>query len=197
MAKGNTSFPIDVAQLVGLFIESVFYGCVSTCFLFLSYKGSLDPIVILLFLSVLVLIPSSLAGIFLESFFSCLKALLWSEGTIKPFRQLNITILIASLTMFTIASLDVGFHLRHNLEAFVWYNGPAVERFNKTSSWINVANTGCHVAQTLIGDFILVRKELSTREKLLASSVRYFKLGSSTITIGLLSSFQFYSGSEP
>jgi hypothetical protein len=46
MAKDKTSFPIDVAQLVGLFIESVFYGCVSICFLFRSYKGSLDPIVI-------------------------------------------------------------------------------------------------------------------------------------------------------
>jgi hypothetical protein len=72
---------------------------------------------------------------------------------------------IASLTMFTIASLDVGLHLRHNLEAFVWYNGPAVEGFTQTSSWINVANTGCHVAQTLIGDSSLVRKDSSTRER--------------------------------
>ena len=46
MAKGKTSLPIDSAQVVGLFIESVFYGCVSTCVLFRYHNGSLDPIVI-------------------------------------------------------------------------------------------------------------------------------------------------------
>jgi len=59
--------------------------------------------------------------------------------------------------MFIIASLDVAFHLRHNLEAFIWYNGPAIEVFNKTSSWINVVKMGCYVAQTFVGDSILVR----------------------------------------
>ena len=59
--------------------------------------------------------------------------------------------------MFIIASLDVAFHLRHNLEAFIWYNGPAVEVFKKTSSWINVVKMGCYVAQTFVGDSILVR----------------------------------------
>jgi hypothetical protein len=86
-----------------------------------------------------------------------MKALLWSDGRFKPFRLLNIKMLIASLLLFTIATLDIAFHLRHNLEAFIWYNGPAIEVFNKTSSWINVVKMGCYVAQTFVGDSILVR----------------------------------------
>jgi len=42
MAEDNhTSFPVDAAQLVGLFIESVFYGCVWYCVLFRSYNAHL------------------------------------------------------------------------------------------------------------------------------------------------------------
>ena len=63
--------------------------------------------------------------------------------------------------MFIIASLDVAFHLRHNLQAFVWNNGSgAIEEFNKTSNWLNVVTMGCYVAQTFVGDSILVRKDL-------------------------------------
>ena len=72
--------------------------------------------------------------------------------------MLNIKMIVASLLMFVIASLDVAFHLRHNLEAFIWYNGPAIEHFNETSSWINVVKMGCYVAQTFVGDSILVCK---------------------------------------
>jgi hypothetical protein len=97
-------------------------------------------------------------GILLVSFFSCMRALLWSNGRFKPFRLMNIKMLIASLLMFIIASLDVTFHLRHNLEAFIWYNGPAIEDFNKTASWINVVTMGTYVAQTFVGDCILVQK---------------------------------------
>jgi len=118
MAKD--SFPLDTAQLVGHFMESVFYG------------------------------------IHLTTFFSCMRALLWSNGRFKPFRLVNIKMFIASLLMFVIASLDITFHLRHNLEAFIWYNGPAIEDFNKTSSWINVVTMGTYVAQTFVGDSILI-----------------------------------------
>jgi len=98
-----------------------------------------------------------LAGIFLVFFFGSLKALLWSQGSFKRFRQLNIKLLIVSLALFTIASLDVGLHLRCNLEGFV---GPPAGKFIQRPRWINVANMGCYVAQTLIGDSILVRKNL-------------------------------------
>ena len=90
-----------------------------------------------------------------------MRALLWFDGLLKPSRLVNIKMLVASLVMFIIASLDVAFHLRHNLQAFVWNNGlGAIEEFNKTSNWLNVVKMGCYVAQTFVGDSILVGKDL-------------------------------------
>lgn len=95
-------------------------------------------------------------GIFLVSFFDCMRALLWSGGWFKPIHLLNVKMLVASVLMFTLASLDVAFHLRHNLEAFIWFNGNPIDDFEKTSAWLNVIAMGCYVAQTFVGDSILV-----------------------------------------
>ncbi|KAF8151529.1 hypothetical protein B0H34DRAFT_728007 [Crassisporium funariophilum] len=116
----NESFPIDAAQVVGLFMESVFYG------------------------------------IFLVTFFACLRVLLWLEGGFKPVHSINKKMLVAALLMFTFASLDVAFHLRHNLDAFVHYDGDPIDEFAKTSYWVNVMKMGCYVAQTFVGDAILL-----------------------------------------
>ena len=62
----------------------------------------------------------------------------------------------ASVLMFTFASLDVAFHLRHNLEAFIWFDGDPIDDFEKTSAWLNVIAMACYVVQTFIGDAILV-----------------------------------------
>jgi len=99
-----------------------------------------------------------LLGILLVSFFSCMRVLLWSEGRFKPLHLVNVKMVMASLIMFIIASLDLTLHVRHNLEAFIWYNGPAIENFNKISSWINVLKVGTYVAQQFVGDGILVQK---------------------------------------
>lgn len=64
--------------------------------------------------------------------------------------------LLAAGFMFVFASLDVAFHLRHNLEVFVASQTNAIEEFSKTSSWINVMSMVCYVAQTFVGDSILV-----------------------------------------
>lgn len=90
------------------------------------------------------------------SFVACLKALLWSQGWFKPLRLVNKHMLFAAFLMFLFASLDVSFHLRHNLEAFIWFNGDAVDDFENTSYWLNVVKMGCYVAQTFVGDAILV-----------------------------------------
>lgn len=111
MANHET-FPIDAAQIVGLFMESVFYG------------------------------------IFLVTFVHCLRILLWIDGHLKPVRDLHWKMVIAAVAMFVVASLDVAFHVRHNLDAFVSYEGDPVEEFSKTSNWINVMKMGCFVAQT-------------------------------------------------
>ncbi|KAF8900845.1 hypothetical protein CPB84DRAFT_1778517 [Gymnopilus junonius] len=114
------SFPIDAAQMVGLFMESVFYG------------------------------------VSLVSFFNCLRVLLLSEGRFKPLHQINKTVIFAASLMFIFATLDVTFHLRHNLEAFVYFNGDPEAEFDKVSNWINVMPLVLYVLQTFVGDSILI-----------------------------------------
>ncbi|KAF8652581.1 hypothetical protein AX16_004334 [Volvariella volvacea WC 439] len=95
-------------------------------------------------------------GIYLVTFFSCLRVLLHPEDRFKRLRDINFKMLIAALLMFTFASLDVAFGLRHNLDAFVAYDGDPIEEFEKISYWVNVMKMGCYVAQTFVGDAILL-----------------------------------------
>lgn len=52
----------------------------------------------------------------------------------------------------------MAFGLRHNLDAFVYYTGPggATAEFGDISYWVNVMKSADYVAQTAIGDAILV-----------------------------------------
>ena len=154
MAQDN--FPLDAAEIVGLFMSSVFYGWVYVFLRFLEV--SLGTVIVPVLFDLPGVIFTYLLGIHLVSFFSCMRVLLWSEGHFKPLRLVNIKMVIASLIMFIIASLDLTLHLRHSLEAFIWYNGPAIENFNKISSWLNVLKVGTYVAQQFVGDSILVQK---------------------------------------
>jgi len=113
-------FPLNTAQIVALFVESVFYG------------------------------------MFLITFFHCLRVLLWEDGHIKSWRRLHWKMVIASLLMFSFASLDVAFGLRHNIEAFIYFQGGAIEDFEKLSYWVNVMKMVDYVGQTFVGDAILV-----------------------------------------
>ncbi|KAF9529971.1 hypothetical protein CPB83DRAFT_764354 [Crepidotus variabilis] len=103
------SFPIDAAQLVGLFMQSIFYG-----------------------------------------------TLLWGDGWFKPLRLVHKKMLLATTLMFIFASLDLAFHLRHNLEAFIYFNGDPIDDFNDSSYWLNVVSMGCYVAQIFVGDAVLL-----------------------------------------
>lgn len=78
------------------------------------------------------------------------------NGRPKPIARIHIKMVIAALAMFVFASLDVSVHLRHNLDVFVYREGDPVEEFSKTSNWISVISMGCYVAQTFVGDSILV-----------------------------------------
>lgn len=53
----------------------------------------------------------------------------------------------------------VAFGLRHNLDAFIFYNGPGgpAAEFKDIRYWVNIMKTVDFVAQTSIGDAILVR----------------------------------------
>ncbi|KAH9475041.1 hypothetical protein JR316_0012143 [Psilocybe cubensis] len=134
---GNESFPIDAAQVVAVFMESVFYGKFPYCVLW-------------------VWLDVWRLGIYLVSFFACIRVLLWIDGWFKPLHLINRKMLFAALLMFLFASLDVAFHLRHNLEAFVYFDAHPIETFEQTSNWINVMKMVCYVAQTFVGDSILV-----------------------------------------
>lgn len=89
-----------------------------------------------------------------------MRVLLWADRRFKPLSLINKKMLIAALLMFTFATMDVGFHLRHNLEAFVYFNSDPIATFEKTSNWINVMKMACYVAQTFVGDAILVSGQI-------------------------------------
>lgn len=97
------TFTIDKAQIVGLFLESVFYG------------------------------------IFLVSWFPCLRALLCDSG-FKPRAKIHWPMLIVAVILGIFATLDVAFGLLHNIQAFVLYTGAggAIEEFSDISDWVNV-----------------------------------------------------------
>ena len=66
--------------------------------------------------------------------------------------------LVVALLLFVFATLDVALLLRHVLDAFIWYQGPggAIAEFSDISYWVNVMKTVTYVAQTSIGDGMLV-----------------------------------------
>ncbi|KAJ6544707.1 hypothetical protein B0H10DRAFT_2133542 [Mycena sp. CBHHK59/15] len=99
-----------------------------------------------------------LYGVFLVTLVQCLYALLWSPVEHHFKKHFHWPMLVAAILMFTFATLDVAFGLRHNLDAFVYYKGPggATEELENISYWVNVMKTADYVAQTCIGDAILI-----------------------------------------
>ena len=87
-----------------------------------------------------------------------MRVLLWKDGAVKPFKTINKPMVVAALFMLLFETMDVGFGLRHNLDAFVYSFGkqtPAAE-FAHISYWVNVMKFADYSAQTFIGDGILV-----------------------------------------
>ncbi|KAF9492859.1 hypothetical protein BDN71DRAFT_1396016 [Pleurotus eryngii] len=134
-------FPIDTAQIVALFLESVLYGVYLVTFVAC--------------LRVLLIAPSSTASSFsLRDYF-------------KPLRHINKPMLFAALLMLIFATLDVAFGLHNNILAFVKTppvligddgteeGGPEVV-FDDIGRWTNVMKMVNYVAQTFVGDSILL-----------------------------------------
>ncbi|KAK7035831.1 hypothetical protein R3P38DRAFT_2909264 [Favolaschia claudopus] len=116
-------FPITEAQIVALFLESVFWG------------------------------------IYLVTFFLCIRSLLFDLNLERRrLSDLNWPMLIVTLSMCVFATLDVAVGLLHNIQAFVQYNGPggAAEEFSHISDWVNIVKTVDVVMQTLLGDGMLI-----------------------------------------
>ncbi len=88
-----------------------------------------------------------------------MRVQLWSrDGYLKSRDRINWVMVVATLAMFTIATLEMAFGLRLNLEAFIYYTGPggAKGQFAEISNWVNVMKTVDYGAQTFIGDAIMV-----------------------------------------
>lgn len=58
--------------------------------------------------------------------------------------------------MLIFGTMDVAFGLRHNINAFIHFQGDPVEVFHDTASWVNVMKMADYVCQTFVGDSILV-----------------------------------------
>ncbi|KAF9255125.1 hypothetical protein L218DRAFT_803712, partial [Marasmius fiardii PR-910] len=105
---------------------------------------------------------SILYGIYLVSFGYCLRAILFQKAyTPSGFRlknNINWILLVFALLLGLVATNDVAFGLRHNLDAFAYYKGPggAVEELQDISYWVSVMKTVDNIAQTFIGDAMLL-----------------------------------------
>lgn len=77
-------------------------------------------------------------GIYLVTFFLCMRALL--DGRDGERKHYNWPMICVVLGMFVLATLDVALTLRRALEAFVFYQGPggATMYYERISLWSNV-----------------------------------------------------------
>ncbi|RDX54760.1 hypothetical protein OH76DRAFT_1340756 [Lentinus brumalis] len=101
---------------------------------------------------------SRFAGMVLITVTYGMRVQLWSrDGYLKSRDRINWVMVVATLAMFTIATLEMAFGLRLNLEAFIYYTGPggAKGQFAEISNWVNVMKTVDYGAQTFIGDAIM------------------------------------------
>ncbi|KAJ3721326.1 hypothetical protein DFJ43DRAFT_1094643 [Lentinula guzmanii] len=115
---------ISEAQLLGLFLASVFWG------------------------------------MFLITFIQCIRYLLWdSRGVLKPAATVNWPLFVVAALLAFLSTFDVALGLMHNIEAFIFYTGPAwgsAARFTGLTDWVNILKTCNVVFGKLISDGVLV-----------------------------------------
>ena len=135
------AFPVDVAQIVALFLESIFYGEYLSCFVVILYVTE----------------PSRTPGIYLVSFGMCMYLMLVKAPSRQGRRNV---FLVVALLLFVFATLDVVLLLVHVLHAFIWYHGPggAIGEFSDISYWVNAMKIVDYNAQTSIANGMLVSK---------------------------------------
>ena len=77
-------------------------------------------------------------GIYLVTFGMCIHALFWGPTGRKE--RYNWSLVAVAAGMFIFATLDIAFALRHNLDAFIFYQGPGgpTAEFEDISDWVNV-----------------------------------------------------------
>ena len=100
----------------------------------------------------------SFQGFYLVSFGMYMYTMLVKSRSRRGKRHV---FLIVALPFFVFATLDVALLLRHEFDAFIWYKGPggAIGELSDISYWVNVMKTVAYVAQTNIGDGMIVRDD--------------------------------------
>jgi hypothetical protein len=85
-----------------------------------------------------------------------MNTLLLSDGHLKPFHSINYVSTIAALLMFSIATFDIGVVVSRNIKWFVDADPRTISSIAGISNWWSVAEVSNFVAQSFIGDAILV-----------------------------------------
>ncbi len=161
-------FPIDTAQIVALFLESVLYGvylvtfvaCLRVLLIAPSTAASSHPAYPSLHLPP----PNHHNGNGYNGYTKSFSL----RDYFKPLRHINKPMLLAALLMLVFSTLDVAFGLHNNILAFVktppvvvgadgTEEGGPEAVFDDIGRWTNVMKMVDYVAQTFVGDSILVR----------------------------------------
>lgn len=129
---------LPTAQLLALFLETLFYG---------------ESIVPLKFMTA----QYSAIGILVSTFMSCMKVLFLRKQP-SPCGGHNWLFISVSFALFIVATMDIAFGFRHILDAFVYYKGPGgpTEELLDISYWVNVMKGIDTTIQIAIADAFLV-----------------------------------------
>ncbi|PBK63289.1 hypothetical protein ARMSODRAFT_1058087 [Armillaria solidipes] len=95
-------------------------------------------------------------GFYLITSFSCFRELLTSDGSLKSGHTINYKMVAASLWLLVFSTLYVACHLRFILDAFIYSSGEPIDTFRDMSHPVNVMLLVTFVAQTFMGDCILL-----------------------------------------
>ncbi|KAF7422213.1 hypothetical protein PC9H_010369 [Pleurotus ostreatus] len=162
-------FPIDTAQIVALFLESVLYGvylvtfvaCLRVLLIAPAAAAASHPAYPSLHL------PPPSHHTHSASPYNGYATSFSLRDYFKPLRHINTPMLLAALLMLVFATLDVAFGLHNNILAFVKTppvvigadgaeeGGPEAV-FDDIGRWTNVMKMVNYVAQTFVGDSILL-----------------------------------------
>ncbi|KAJ7586072.1 hypothetical protein C8J56DRAFT_946099 [Mycena floridula] len=102
-------------------------------------------------------LESILYGIYLVSFFPCIKALIW-DNSFKRRKKVNWIMFVVAWLMFAFATMDVGFGLFRCFQGFILYQGPGgpLTVFQDIANYASVMKSADVFFQVLIGDLILI-----------------------------------------
>ncbi|KZT00768.1 uncharacterized protein LAESUDRAFT_764302 [Laetiporus sulphureus 93-53] len=95
-------------------------------------------------------------GIHISTFTTCMWTLLRRPKGLE--RHVNVTLLLFSITLFILGTLDIAFNFYRNLTAFIFYTGPggASHVFEELSNWVNAARSAFNVFAFVVADAIQV-----------------------------------------